>query len=274
MKKTFKEIYNFKPKKNPKTAICLYGIVGGTDGKDGMGANIPFEKCYETNKKYIIDVNNSDVFMHSWSVDVEDELVKLYTPKKYQFQKQIMFDHPQDRNIPETNLYKYQQGHRALSKWYSLKRAIELKSEYEKEQGFKYDYVMLTRFDTLFFRDLVFTQCDPSFLWVPNFNNMEGDHKNPDKKADRLNMSLVLEGLSDMWYFSSSKIIDEFIDIYGGVKSTKYRISQHKAAWDCLRSKGYTRDILQYLYHRYFDFDLYRWYVLRNFFKKGDGNVE
>ena len=31
-----------------KTAICLYEIVGGTDGKNGVGGNIPFEKCYES----------------------------------------------------------------------------------------------------------------------------------------------------------------------------------------------------------------------------------
>ena len=65
-----------------KTAICFYGIVGGTEGKNGSGEYIPYEKCYESYKKHIIDINNSDIFIYSWSEDIKDEIVDLYKPKK------------------------------------------------------------------------------------------------------------------------------------------------------------------------------------------------
>ncbi len=256
-----------------RSAICLYGVVGGIKGKDGLGGNIPFKKCYDTYKKHIIDVNNADIFIHSWSVDVEDELVFLYKPKKYKFQEQTQFKHKQDDVVHGKNkAYYHKQGHRALSKWYSLKQSIELKKEYELEHNFKYDCVMLTRFDTLFFIDLDFSKLDLEYLWVPYFNTPDTGFNNDSiGKADRNNMSETgnKHALSDMWYFSNSKIIDEFTKIYDGVQSYKYRISQHKAAWDCFLDLGYKRKLIKYLLYRHYDFELYRW-RLGNLYSKGD----
>lgn len=248
-----------------KSAICLYGVVGGTEGKGGRGGNIPFEECYKTYKKHIIDVNDADVFIHSWSVDVEKDLVNLYKPKKYEFQPQIKFVHKTKKP------HEKSKGFMSLSKWYSLKRSIELKKDHEREHGFEYDCVMLTRFDTLFFTDLDFSKCDLNYLWVPYFNTPDGLGEDPTAKLDRVNRSAVGHSLSDMWYFSNSKIINEFTKIYGGVDADRYRISQHKAAWDCLLTLGYDRDIIKYTLYRHFDFELYRWCILRNFYKKGDG---
>jgi hypothetical protein len=258
---------------NIKSAICLYGIVGGTEGKDGLGVNIPFEECYKTYKRHIINVNKADVFVHSWSVEAESDLINLYKPKKYQFQPQIQFDykHPPIHKGEKALAKHKDQGFRSLSKWYSLKRSLELKTEYELEHNFEYDAVMLTRFDTLFFVDLDFSKCDLSCLCVPNWNTPDGLGEHPKIKPDRVNRSETGYGLSDMWYLSNSKIINEFIGIYDGVKSNKYRVSQHKAAWDCFLDIGYQRNILKYYLYRHYDFELYRWHVLRNFYKKGDG---
>lgn len=264
-----------------RNAICLYGIVGGCDGKGGLGENIPFEECYKSYKKHIIDVNNADIFIHSWSVDVEKELVNLYEPKKYKFEKQIQFDykHPPIHKR-DTKKHK-EQGFRALSKWYSLKQAVELKQEYEKEQGFTYEGVMLTRFDTLFFVDLDFTKCNLAKLVVPHFNtpicmpDNPGDNPNKVKivkKAERNNISENGNSLSDMWYLSNSKTIDEFTKIYDGVASGKYRISQHKAAVDHFYSLGFDQGLFSYMLYRNYDFELYRWYVFQNYYSKGDGS--
>lgn len=246
-----------------RSAICLYGIVGGTEGKAGAGENIPFEECYKTYKKHIIDINNSDVFIHSWSTDVEKELISLYKPKKHLFQENMEFEYKSE------NPKHQEQGFRSLSKWYSLKQAIELKKQYEKENGFEYDCVMLTRFDTLFFTDLDFSKCDLSCLYVPNFNTPDGWGEDPTAKPDKINRSEHIHGLSDMWYFSNSKIINEFCKIYDGVKDLRYRRSQHKAAWDCFLDLGYKRDIIKYILYRHYDFELYRW-RLGNLYSKGD----
>ncbi len=246
-----------------RSAICLYGIVGGTDGKGGAGSNVPFEECYKMYKKHIIDINDADVFIHSWSVDVEDELTALYKPKNHRFQEQIKF-------VYDSKLSKHRDhGFRSLSKWYSLKQAIELKKEYENENDFEYDCVMLTRFDTLFFTDLDFSKCDLQHLYVPHFNTPDGWGEDTTVKPDKTNRSEHIHGLSDMWYFSNSKIINEFSEIYDGVDSGKYRISQHKAAWDRFLDLGYERDLIKYTLYRHYDFELYRW-RLGNLYFKGD----
>ena len=105
-----------------RSAICLYGLVGGTEGKNGLGTDIPFEKCYDTYKKHIIDINDADIFIHSWSINVRNELTSLYKPKKCKFEEQIQFKYK--------NPKQQEQGFRSLSKWYSLREAIRLKKEY------------------------------------------------------------------------------------------------------------------------------------------------
>lgn len=250
-----------------RSAICLYGIVGGTEGKGGDGANIPFEECYETYKKHIIAVNNTDIFIHSWSLDVQDEIVNLYKPKKYQFEKQIQFVYNSRAKAKKIRHREIDQGFRSLSKWYSLKRSVELKTEYECENNFEYDWVMLTRFDTLFFTDLDFSKCEPDHLYVPHFNTPDGLGENPSAKLNRINRRGY--GLSDMWYLADSKIVNEFTKIYDGVKTYQYRVSQHKAALDCLLDCGYKKDVIKYTLWRHYDFELYRW-VLGNLYSKGD----
>lgn len=251
-----------------KSAICLYGIVGGTEGKGGSGGNIPFEECYKTYKKHIIDINNADIFIHSWSTDVEKSLVDLYKPKKHKFQEQIKFIYKPFAKKKYTDKNR-DHGYRALSKWFSVKESLRLKKEYETEHNFRYDWVMFTRFDTLFFTDLNFSECNSNSLYVPNFNTPEGWGEDPTAKPDRTNRSEYIHALSDMWYFGSSDIIDHFSKIYDGVKNNKYRISQHKAAWDCFLDLGYKRKMVKYLLYRHYDFELYRWH-LGNLYLKRD----
>ena len=98
-----------------RVAICLYGLVGGKDGKDGSGEDIPFKKCYDRYKKHIFDINETDVFIHSWSQHLEDDIVDLYKPKLYQFQKQKMFEKEIDMparitKVPPENRKSYRTG--------------------------------------------------------------------------------------------------------------------------------------------------------------------
>lgn len=251
-----------------KVAICLYGIVGGTDGKDGAGKTVPFEECYKTYKNHIIDINNADVFIHSWSVEVEEELINLYKPKKYIFQPQKSFNKERKRFTVKPDA-----AYRSLSKWYSFGQVSKLRQDYEFENNFKYDWVMFSRFDTLFFVDMDFSTYEPNHLYVPNWNTPQGLPGRPHIKADKVNRSLDRDGFSDMWYLADSKIADDFMDIYDGVVKNKYSVAQHKAAWDCLMSKNYSKNDFRYVLYRHFDFELYRWHILRNFYSKGDGKI-
>jgi len=254
-----------------RTAICLYGLVGGKSGKDGSGEDIPFEKCYASYKKHIIDINNADVFIHSWSQHLEDDITDLYKPKLYQFQKQKMFEKEIDMparitKVPPENRKSYR--FRSLSRWYSVKQVLKLKSEYEYKNGFQYDCVMITRFDTLFFVDLDFNNYKLEYLYAPHWNSPQNSPYNPGKKADRINRSERTNAFLDMWFFSNSTIMDVFAKIYDGIRDGKYDTWQHRSAWDCLIDNGYSRKNFKYIFYRYFDFELYRWYKELSYDKK------
>lgn len=237
-----------------RVAVCLYGIVGGKGGKDGKGGNIPFEECYETQQKHIIGINNADVFIHSWSQDVEKEIIDLYKPKKCKFQEQIKFKYNAGAQKQRD------EGYRSLSRWYSTMESIKLKQDYEKENNFKYDCVMLMRFDILFFVDFNFSKYDLKYLYASNWNTPQGLPKRPYIKADRVNRSLTRPGFLDLWFFSNSKIMDEFAKVYNGVEKREYVMFQHKSAWDHLIKNGYTKKDFKYIFYRHFDFEVYRWH--------------
>jgi hypothetical protein len=243
-----------------RTAICLFGIVGGKDGRGGKGGNIPFKECYDTYKKHIIDINKADVFIHSWSNDVEDEVLSLYKPKKYTFEKNKEFKH--------TFTHKPESAFRSLSRWYSTRESLKLKNEYEIEHGFKYDCVMLIRFDILFSVDLDFKNYDLNYFHAPHWNTPEGLPGRPHIKADRVNRSTERDGFLDLWFFSKSDTMDKLMNVYDGIKSKKYNVSQHKAPWDCLIDAGYSRKDFSYTLYRHFDFELYRWGIYREMKKE------
>ena len=247
-----------------RTAICFFGIVGGRDGKDGSGGNIPFNECHETHKRHIVDPNNADVFMHSWSHEVQDDLVGLYRPKRYRFEEQDTFD--EELRLPPGPMSKVpkhkKEAHRfrSLSRWRSTQRVLELKTEYERENGFKYDCVMLLRFDVLFFADLDFSQYDMKRFYASHWNSP----KRPEGEPDRINRSERTNGFLDLWFFSGSGIMDVLAGAFDGVRDGRYDGWQHRTAWACLADNGYKRKNFRFTLYRHFDFEVYRWYVLHS----------
>lgn len=132
--------------KKYKIAYCLVGLVGYTE-PHGEGEPLDFNIAYENNKKNIFGDNDVDVFIHSWSVDFEDEIVKLYKPKEHIFEEQIKFEDDSRMNAVE-------------SRWYSTNKSIELMKKYESEMNIKYDFVMVYRFDSAFITKLDFNKLD------------------------------------------------------------------------------------------------------------------
>ena len=61
-----------------KVALCLMGIVGAVEEKYGLGQSIDYRIGHHFIKKHILDKNDVDVFIHSWSTEFKDELVDIY----------------------------------------------------------------------------------------------------------------------------------------------------------------------------------------------------
>lgn len=138
--------------KTKRLAIHLYGHMR------------TYKRTYKSFYKNIIEINEKDgwridIFLHTWDVfnpaDLQvwhiknnyyptltqkklsnsdiDDIIKIYKPKKYMVEK--------DSSIPK-------------GRYISVKKAMNLRVEYEKEQGIIYDYFLTTRPDLFFITPL------------------------------------------------------------------------------------------------------------------------
>ena len=203
-----------------KIALCLHGL---STGRNDKGDIVTHEKAHETIKQNILDINDTDIFIHSWNED-EDEIKKIknsYKPKDFIFEKQVSFG--SDENI------KY---HSIKSRWYSHKKSLELKGEYESKHNFKYDFVMVSRFDACYFTPFIFSEYDSNCFY----------------SADDMNENDRETALNDVWFFGGSEIMDKFSDIYDNVDEFTKRgitLSNHCFAMSQLDEVG-LRDKLKF----------------------------
>jgi hypothetical protein len=138
-----------------KIAYCLHGCVGGTVGKSGEKRSGSDEVVDGSSGQIsnLLDVDNIDFFIHSWDTNLHDKFLEKYNPKKIKTEPQIVFKMP--KHLPD-NLRT--QSH--YSRWYSVRESLNLKSEFESENEFKYDLVILTRFDLYWLRPFDFSTLD------------------------------------------------------------------------------------------------------------------
>lgn len=235
-----------------RTAVCLFGVVSGEKKVDCVGNYVDYEMCYESYKEHILVPNDADVFMHSWSVHLRDQVVELYAPKKHIFQKQIQFDREMD-------------AQRNMSKTYSMFKAIDLKAQYEEEHGFKYDCVMLMRFDMIFLITLHFDDYKLKYLHFGYYNDPIRLHSETGKELppNRINHSDRSNQLQDLFIFSSSENMDRFALLYKGLKEGVYRKKMHHhCIWDHVEKEfGPVRENVRYTLYRTFDYELYRYLI-------------
>jgi hypothetical protein len=232
-----------------RNALCMYGKVGGDRGKDGYGSTVDFHACFKTIKAHIIDINACDVFMHSWSQEHEDELVYLYQPKKCLIETQIRF---------KTTLPTQREKMREFickSRWYSHQATLRLKREYEQENDFQYDWVMVCRYDLMFFVDFDFRTLEPGFLYASHFNEWR---PGKDGRRPKTNKSLTEQKYLDMWFVGPSGFMDRFSGLYDHFY--EYTLTNpHHASWAYVNSfAGDPSKATRFRFYRWHDYELYR----------------
>lgn len=214
-----------------RIALCLHGKIGGLHGKNGKGGgeDIILRLGYAHFKQHIFDVNPEiDVFVHTWDEGWRDDIVAFYNPKSIQTEPPITFKIP-----------NYVQGDSELdpmrrnnhySRWYSAKKCLEIKKEYETKNNFKYDCVILTRFDMCWRAPLVFNEYDMEHIWTPLFVQFYyKDERMTLNEYYRRRESLDLkhittekvgwphdnrEGFWDALFFSNSLYMDRFTEMF------------------------------------------------------------
>lgn len=224
-----------------KIAIIFHGIAGGMDGHNGVGLPINVSDCAKTIKRSILSVYDCDVFIHSWSTEFEKEITSLYSPTASLFQPQEYFGFNIDQTL---NHPKLGQAFRTISRYTSLERAINLKIAHELNNNFKYDWVIVIRFDLVFFNILNISKCDNALFYgcfIPEWNHIH-----------------------DLFFMSNSLNMDIFSRLSTEIHSGQYNPSNaHELVVNKLMRmfNGNTRMFLNYAVKRYEDVEIYRWII-------------
>ena len=167
-----------------KIALCLFGHVGGKKEKNGtLAGHVDLSRVYESYKKMILTDNDVDIFIHSWSIDYDDEITNLYRPTAsiIEEQKDFSFVKLEDYSMKHfetyTNYYITYQGKttdvltdtmlRSASRWYSNSKALQIMTDYSRNSHVSYDYVFQGRLDLLFFKKINFLKLDSKYFYSP-----------------------------------------------------------------------------------------------------------
>ena len=178
-----------------KIALCLSGLI--TKGKQGTTSYIT---GYQHLKNRILDNYDTDVFCHSYEPDMENIIFDMYKPKKIYFEKGKSF-------LERTRHFKKEYQNRSIqsyetifSMFYSRKIALQLKQINELENSFRYDWVILARYDINSKYHI-----EPIVFDVRDKNN----NKFCFAKFNQINA-----GFQDQWGYSSSENMDFIGKIY------------------------------------------------------------
>ena len=185
---------------------------------------------------------------------IEDILTELYEPKGKFFEKQIDF-----HNINKGMHKNSDAAHIFYSRFNSIKKAVQLKIDYEEENNFEYDLVMISRLDLLWFTDINFDDYNKEYFWVSNWNENGSRKRGPYDKQ-----TYAGNGFLDFWFFSNSHDMDKFSYLYDNLENGIFfetysdrRLSGH------VITKQYS-DLLEldvkHTMYRGFDHEVYRRY--------------
>jgi len=202
-----------------KIAICFYGLHPDETWKsadNNVNVKIKKDKCFDHWKKNILNLNDCDIFMHSFSTK-HKQLLK-YEPKKHLFEDVDYFD---DKIVDKKKKEYYYKKHNnkiqipvLLYISYGIKKSVELMLEYSKENNIEYDLILISRIDICWLTPLYFNQLNTnkfySAIWGKN--NCQ---------------SKITNGFQSLWFCSNKKNITEFSKIYDNI----YNYFENDYSW-------------------------------------------
>lgn len=210
-----------------KIALCFYGLAESLNGRNfnsGPSAIVDFRIGYYYNISNVI-TDNTDIFIHTWSVNSKNEIIQKYKPKKSIFEEQIKFDDDKRKNS-------------CNSRWYSHNKVISLCKDYEKENDFNYDFIMITRFDIAFLTKINFNNLNPDFIYLSH----SSDFINKDKKMESYEPDCIpicndchvanhnainMNRFSDTYFIGGSAIVNLFFNVTNILHSNHVTIAKH-----------------------------------------------
>ena len=163
-----------------RAALCIRGAVSKIDSRfpyknimyTSNAPYINYRSVYNSIKKHIINANSDfdvDIFFQSWSYDIKNELVQLYNPVSCIFEDNSIYaDEIEDKCQIASDFG-------GISQALAIQKVLTLKEEYENNNGFKYDIVILFRPDILIWTDMIFSNYDLSYFYTDGHPENQGD---------------------------------------------------------------------------------------------------
>jgi hypothetical protein len=260
-----------------KIAFCLHGIANGKNFKHG-GLNVSYRGESELYKSNFILPNSADVFLHSWSTEVENDLIDLYNPKSSLFEppetvKGIDLFVVKDniRRLIKGRALEFKRKNNIYCRWLSFKKVIDIMSEYEKSTGIQYDMVMISRFDLSLMSRIQLIESDLDSIIVPGWTAYRDSKGNRVLEDQAVNCKDSLtsyergfpnndEGLLDFFCIVNRKDIDSISQIYSelGDRIKEGCYSNHKILLNKIIDMN-ALGRLDFSYKLFRDFNLTRW---------------
>tara|TARA_B100001094_G_scaffold302310_1_gene329375 strand:- start:4896 stop:5699 length:804 start_codon:yes stop_codon:yes gene_type:complete len=149
-----------------KIAYTINGLVSGISGKNSA-KNSDEDRLLVL--KYVSNLLNKniinkdvDVFIFSWHTNFESHFNEYLNPTRIKLMSQIDFPipiHLRSGNTGRVFAYK--------SRWYGFKEVMQLVTDYENENNFKYDLVVNNRFDICWHRNYDFSKLNTNQFHIP-----------------------------------------------------------------------------------------------------------
>jgi len=215
-------------KKKLKIALCFRGRAAGYSKGNPVRA---LEGQLLLIKKHIVQDHEADVFLHCWTPSVEKKLLDTYKPIKYIIEDEIIFDEKYEDGMENVSARghvlkktkKVWGGHHKLSVLYSICKSLQLKKDYEEEQGFKYDVVFLLRYDIDFLENFDYSKWEAAMAQGMLVTSV-------CTTAPALRKSYTNMRIWDLWFAGSTTTMDVVAMSFEAMKDDAWYLANPAAS--------------------------------------------
>ena len=172
---------NIKTTHKPlRLALCIRGAVSKLHHASmkpmdiyDMDHYIDYMAVYRSIEMHILNPNRHidiDIFIHSWTTNLELELNRIYKPVLSMYENNNIYTDEILTRCDNINQFS------AISQALAIKRVIQLKESYEQINNFEYDLNILYRPDVLIWKDMLLNNYDThNNIYVNAHENGGGD---------------------------------------------------------------------------------------------------
>jgi hypothetical protein len=208
-----------------RAAICLKGAMSKKTGNlhtqklfDEYNQEqnyCDFYSVYNCFFQHIIKPNceryDIDIFLQSWNPELQNQLINLYKPVSYLFENNNLYANHFQNKLKEIGDYNGENSEKyaMASSSLAIKKSLELKTNYENQNNFKYDLVLIYRPDVILVRDI-------------NFDNYNIDGNVIYCNYTWINPHIPIEGQGEYYWIMSSETSNRFKFIYDASYKQKF----------------------------------------------------